>query len=116
GNSDPTKTEGQVLIGGFSGDGGPATSALLNYPHDVAIDSDGTIYISDSDNQRIRKVSNGVITTVAGMDPRDPNAITKDGQARWITLGEIHGLALDRDGNLLMADARSGALRKLWLK
>lgn len=116
GNSDPNKPEGQVLIGGFSGDGGPATSALLNYPHDVAIAADGTLYISDSDNQRIRKVSNGVITTVAGMDPRDQNAIRGDGQARWIALGEIHGIALDHDGNLLMADSRSGALRKLWLK
>ena len=52
--------------GGFSGDSGPATSALLNLPFDVASDVDGNLYIADSNN-RIRKVSlDGMISTVAG--------------------------------------------------
>ena len=51
---------------GFSGDNGPATSAQLNYPQGVAVDSAGNLYIADTGNNRIRKVSNGVITTVAG--------------------------------------------------
>src|SRR5690242_17462106 len=52
---------------GFSGDGGPATSAQLNSPQGMAIDSGGNIYIADSANQRVRMVSSaGVITTVAG--------------------------------------------------
>ena len=51
---------------GFSGDNGPATSAQLNDPYGVAVDSAGNLYIADTDNNRIRKVSNGVITTVAG--------------------------------------------------
>jgi hypothetical protein len=51
---------------GFSGDDGPATSAQLNYPWATALDSDGNLYIADSQNLRIRRVSNGVITTVAG--------------------------------------------------
>ena len=51
---------------GFSGDNGPATSAQLFYPLGVAADSAGNLYIADTGNSRIRKVSNGVITTVAG--------------------------------------------------
>jgi hypothetical protein len=55
-----------VFTGGFSGDNGPATAAQLNYPSAVAVDSSGNLFIADTDNQRIRKVTNGVITTVAG--------------------------------------------------
>ena len=51
---------------GFSGDGGPASSAQLNSPGGVAVDGSGNVYIADSGNSRIRKVSSGVITTVAG--------------------------------------------------
>ena len=49
---------------GFSGDNGPATSAQLNFPDSIAVDSAGNIYISDQFNARIRKVSNGIITTI----------------------------------------------------
>jgi sugar lactone lactonase YvrE len=53
--------------GGYSGDGGPATSAQLNLPHGVAVDVAGNVYISDSENFRVRKVTpDGTITTVAG--------------------------------------------------
>src|ERR1700726_3094871 len=52
---------------GFSGDGGPATSAQLNDPQDVVVDQAGNIFIADTFNNRIRKVSgNGTITTIAG--------------------------------------------------
>ncbi len=51
---------------GFSGDNGPATSAQLYAPTGVAVDSLGNLYIADTSNERIRKVSNGVITTIAG--------------------------------------------------
>ena len=53
--------------GSFSGDGGPATSATLNTPSDVVVDSSGNLFIADSMNNRIRKVSaSGIITTIAG--------------------------------------------------
>src|SRR5262249_4910657 len=52
---------------GFSGDGGPATSASLQYPAGIAVDSAGNLYIADSSNNRVRKVDTvGIITTVAG--------------------------------------------------
>jgi sugar lactone lactonase YvrE len=52
---------------GYSGDGGPATSAKLNRPHGVAVDIAGNLYIADTDNNRIRKIGlDGIITTIAG--------------------------------------------------
>jgi sugar lactone lactonase YvrE len=76
---------------GFSGDGGPATSAQLNNPQGVALDSAGNLYIADTGNNRIRKVSaaTGIITTVIGaagdcsstassLDSPDSIAIAKD--------------------------------------
>jgi uncharacterized protein (TIGR03437 family) len=62
-----TTVAGSSGVGGFGGDGGPATSALLNLPTGVAVDAAGNLYIADSLNSRIRKVSvNGTITTIAG--------------------------------------------------
>jgi uncharacterized protein (TIGR03437 family) len=51
---------------GFSGDNGPATSAELNSPGGVAVDAAGNLYIADQQNELIRKVANGMITTIAG--------------------------------------------------
>ncbi len=59
---------------GSAGDGGQATSAQLNYPSGVAVDAQGNLYIVDYINQRIRKVSGGVITTVAGTGTRASRA------------------------------------------
>jgi sugar lactone lactonase YvrE len=65
---------------GTNGDGGPATSAVFNQPHGVAVDSKGNVYIADSNDQRIRKVEagSGTITTIAGTgDPKAPPCPTK---------------------------------------
>jgi trimeric autotransporter adhesin len=51
---------------GFSGDGGPATSAGLYYPTGIAVYADSSLYIADTNNQRIRIVSGGIINTLAG--------------------------------------------------
>jgi trimeric autotransporter adhesin len=60
-----TLVAGNGIIG-FSGDSGPASNAQLGAPSSVAVDSAGNVYIADRNNNRIRKVSNGAITTVAG--------------------------------------------------
>ena len=51
---------------GFSGDGVNATSASLNHPTGIAVDPVGNVYVADVSNSRIRKISGGTITTVAG--------------------------------------------------
>ena len=51
---------------GFFGNGGPATLTSLSNPRSVAVDGDGNLYFADSGNNRIRKVTNGIITTIAG--------------------------------------------------
>ncbi len=54
-------------VGGFAGDGGPATAARLSFPRSIAFTDDGTLYISDNGNRRIRQVTpDGIITTIAG--------------------------------------------------
>jgi sugar lactone lactonase YvrE len=103
---------------GFSGDNGPATSAQLNSPHGVAVDSVGNLYIADSNNDRVRKVSKGVITTVAGsglrlfsgaLPPARPRS--DKGPATSAQLSDPIGVAVDSAGNLYIADA--GKIRKV---
>jgi uncharacterized repeat protein (TIGR02543 family) len=90
--------------GGYSGDGGPATDAQLMGPSGVAVDGAGNLYIADSDNYRIRKVSasTGIITTVAGDGTEGYNG---DGiAATSAELGQPGGVALDSSGNIYIAD------------
>jgi len=88
---------------GFSGDGGPATSARLNVVRGVAVDSSGNLFIADTGNQRIRKVdTSGIITTVAGVGGQGFSG--DGGPATSAQLFDVRGIALDASGNLFMAD------------
>jgi sugar lactone lactonase YvrE len=88
---------------GFGGDGGPATRAHLNTPGGVAVDQHGNLYISDSDNFRIRRVDReGIITTVAGTGQQ--GFVGDGGPATEATLTDPEGLAFDDAGNLYVAD------------
>ncbi len=99
--------------GGFAGDGGPATDARLNSPTGVAAGPDGSIYIADTHNGRVRRVDeSGVITTVAGNGRRTDTGGTGDGgPATSATLTDPSGLAVGPDGTLYVTSADSGRIR-----
>lgn len=96
---------------GFSGDGGPATNAMLNSPQGVACDAIGNFYIADSYNRRIRKVdTNGIITTMAGGGGKFPG---DNSAATNALLNSPWGLALDSVGNMYFADKDYCTIRKI---
>ncbi len=98
--------------GGFGGDGGPATSAQLNFPTGVAVDSSGNLFIADTGNDRIRKVdTSGNISTVAGTGT--PGFSGDGGPATSAQLNFPAGIAVDSSGNLFIADAENHRIRKV---
>jgi uncharacterized protein (TIGR03437 family) len=98
-------------LGQFSGDGGPATSASLNYPQSVAVDSAGNLYIADQFNRRIRKVSGGTITTVAG--DGEAGSSGDGGPATSASIDQPVGVAVDSAGNIYIADESSNRIREV---
>jgi trimeric autotransporter adhesin len=97
---------------GFSGDGGPATSARLNEPHGLALDASGNLLIADRGNHRIRKVTPaGIISTVAGAGT--PGYSGDDGPATSAQLNFPWGIAIDASGNLLIADYGNHRIRRV---
>jgi sugar lactone lactonase YvrE len=99
-----------VLGAGYSGDGGPATSAQLYYPYDVAADASGNVYIADAYNQRIRKVNtSGIISTFAG---NGYTGYQVDGvPATDTSLYYPEGLGIDGAGDILIADYSNQRIR-----
>ena len=97
---------------GWSGDGGPATSAQLNFPHGVAVDSSGNLFIADSGNHRIRKVdTSGDISTVAGTSTQGFSG--DGGPATSARLSEPMGVTVDSSGDLFIADMSNQRIRKV---
>ena len=97
---------------GFSGDGGPATQAQLNFPTGVAVNGEGNLYIADVGNHRIRKVdSTGTITTFAGTGERGFGG--DGGPAIQAQLDAPTGVAVDGAGNLYIADRNNSRIRKV---
>jgi uncharacterized protein (TIGR03437 family) len=110
-NGTSTIVAGTPGMLGYSGDGQPASKALIGFPEGLAIDRSGTIYFSDFTADRVRKIdSKGVITTIAGTGA---DASTGDGgQAKnaAITPG---AMILDPAGNLLVCDLDGNRVRKI---
>ena len=95
---------------GLAGDGGAATSALLKRPHGVAVGPDGSIYIADFDNARVRKVSPlGIISTFAGGGA----ALGDNGPATSAQLSAPSGVALDAAGNVFISECGGNRVRKV---
>ena len=97
---------------GYSGDGGPATSAQLNGPSSVVADSSGNLFIADSGNNRIRKVTQeGAISTVAGNGVHGYSG--DGGPATGADLAGPSDVAVDAAGNLYIADSGNNRIRKV---
>jgi sugar lactone lactonase YvrE len=96
----------------FGGDGGPAAGALVNEPRDTAVGPDGSVYVADTFNHRIRKISpDGTITTVAG-----DGTTTYDGDNQPATDASLywpHDLAVDAEGVLYIADSNHHRVRRV---
>ena len=97
---------------GYSGDGGPAVRAQLAWTRDVAVDDNGNVYIADYSNARIRRVdAGGIITTIAGTGEHDYRG--DGGPAVQAQLRSPEGVAVDRAGNLLIADTNNNRIRRV---
>ncbi len=92
-------------LGGFTGDGGPATAARLNAPISLALDAGGNLFFTDSGNLRVRKIAaNGVITTVAGTGRFSRSgdggpATAADSAPGWLALGADGSIYFTDDGD-----------------
>jgi sugar lactone lactonase YvrE len=98
------------------GDGGPATEASLNFPSGIAVDGSGNVYVADTQDNEIRKITrSGVITRVAGTGApcAHPPACGDGGLADTATLTRPTGLAIDPAGNLYIADSGDQEIRRL---
>jgi internalin A len=109
--SKQTNANDTYLAGGFTGDGGPATSAELYWPRNLTVDGSGNIYISDTHNNRIRKVNaSGIITTIAG------NGVAGfSGDGGQATSAEIYspdGITIYQ-GNIYIADKANNRIRQI---
>ena len=107
---------GKCFQGGEFGDGALATSAILNQPSGVAVDSAGNVYIADTNNNVIRKIthSNGNISTVAGFGNQqgfagDGGSATASGAALFFPAG----VAVDSAGNIFIADTGNNRIREV---
>ncbi|MDA8968291.1 hypothetical protein N9F62_00560 [bacterium] len=106
---------GNGLIG-YSGDGGPATKATFNWPHEVRSDATGNLYIADTRNHVIRKVDAdmGVVTTLAGNG--SPGFAGDGKRGTEIQFKQPHSVVLDGEGGLLVADTVNHRIRRLDLQ
>ena len=97
---------------GFSGDGGPATNAQLNFPSGICLDVMGNIYVADLYNNRIRKIdTSGIITTLAGAGL---TGFSPDGTpASAARIDRVAALAADSLGNIFFTDYYNNLVRKV---
>jgi trimeric autotransporter adhesin len=97
-------------VAGYSGDGGLATSAQLNGPSGLSLDGSGNLYIADSNNYRVRRVtSGGVVSTVAGTGTQGFSG--DGGLATSANLDTPMGVLADAGGNLYIADSGNNRIR-----
>ena len=96
---------------GYAGDDGPATDALLNGPTDVVLDLEGNLYIADQGNQCVRRIANGIITTMAGNGLAGYSG--DGGPAVAATLNNPTTVTVDSNQNLYVADTSNQVIRRV---
>ncbi len=110
------------FFGGYSGDGGPATSAMMNVPSGLAFDSNGNLFVGDASNEVVREIDNStehIITTYAGNGKLGvPGTANGDGGPATSAqlnayVGELLDVATDASGNLYIADSGDSVIRKV---
>lgn len=94
---------------GSCGDGGPAINANLTSPYSMAVDSSGNVFIADAFSQKVREVSHGIITTIAGTGTA--NYSGDGGPATAAELKNPTGVAVDSSENVYIADSRNNRIR-----
>ena len=109
-----------TIAGGFLGSGaygvigssdGPTGGARFHHPSDVAVDKDGNIFVADAGNHAIRKIDgNGTVTTIAGSLGQSG---ADDGSGSTPRFNSPQGIAIDADGNIIVADTTNGLIRKI---
>ena len=118
------RISGGVAVGqgdneGFAGDGGLASDPSVRYhdPVDVAVGPDGTVYIADSRNRRVRAIGpNGVLTTIAGIGrwtSGNPRGFGNGGPAREAGVPRPIAVAVGPDGSVYMSDFRDNQIRRI---
>jgi uncharacterized protein (TIGR03437 family) len=98
-------------VQGYYGDTGPATSAQLDFPFRVAVDSKGNFYIADYLTNVVREVSGGIITTIAGTGSFGFQGDNGPGIQAFIS--DVHGLAVDSGLNVYIADTHNSRIRQV---
>src|SRR5215467_1968374 len=98
---------------GYSGDGGPATSAQMNAPHEVRFDSKGNIFVAERDNHVVRYIDmkSKMISTAAGTGMRGFSG--DGGPANQAQLAQPHSIALDRADNVYICDIMNHRVRRI---
>jgi RHS repeat-associated protein len=99
---------------GFGGDGNLATEAVFNNPHDISVAADGSLYISDRGNNRIRRIDpKGIVSTVAGNGAKGFSG--DGGMATEASLDSPVGIAVAADSSLYIVDYYNGRVRRVGL-
>ncbi len=103
---------GKGTVPGFSGDGGPATAATLNTPQGIVLDPSGNLYIADRKNHCVRKITTGVISTIAGTG----GVAGYSGDGGTATSAKMNNpllIALDGSGNIYVTEYNNHVVRKI---
>jgi len=113
-----TTIAGSLTAGsGFSGDGGPATSAKLNFPQSAAVGPDGSVYVADSSNNRIRRITrDGIINTVAGNGDNSVNFANPRGDGGPAIAAPVdtpNWIAVGPDGSIYLSDTAHRRVRRV---